>query len=152
MRPVLKADNPYHHTVPLSNLGTLTSWNPLGHPRLVTELLYLLTSFVYHSLEIWWCGISTSYGPGFESRKRKEVFLFSKIVLSRSGVHRISYLMGNMLFISSGVERTGREVYHSTFYADVKNGWIFTINSPVRFHGVDRYNITFSLHSVFSNK
>ena len=26
-------------------------------------------------------------GPGFESRKRKEFFLFSKIVLSRSGAH-----------------------------------------------------------------
>jgi hypothetical protein len=32
----------YHHPVPLSsNLGTLTSWNPLGHPRPVTGLLYL---------------------------------------------------------------------------------------------------------------
>jgi hypothetical protein len=28
--------------VPLSrNVGTLTSWNPLGHPRPVTGLLYL---------------------------------------------------------------------------------------------------------------
>jgi hypothetical protein len=33
----------YHHPVPLSwNLGTLTSWNPLGHSRPVTGLLYLL--------------------------------------------------------------------------------------------------------------
>ena len=31
---------PYHHSVPLSwNLGNLTSWNPLGHSRLVTGLL-----------------------------------------------------------------------------------------------------------------
>ena len=31
---------PYHHPVPLSwNLGTLTSWNPLGHSRPVTGLL-----------------------------------------------------------------------------------------------------------------
>ena len=35
---------PYHHPVPLSwNLGTLTSWNPLGHSRPVTALLYLFT-------------------------------------------------------------------------------------------------------------
>jgi hypothetical protein len=35
---------PYHHPGPLSrNLRTLTSWNPLGHPRPVTGLLYLLT-------------------------------------------------------------------------------------------------------------
>jgi hypothetical protein len=33
----------YHHPVPLSrNLGTLTSWNPLGQSRPVTGLLYLL--------------------------------------------------------------------------------------------------------------
>jgi hypothetical protein len=33
---------PYHHPVPLSrNLGTLTSWNTLGHPRPVTGLPYL---------------------------------------------------------------------------------------------------------------
>jgi len=32
----------YHHPMPLSrNLGTLTSWNPLGHFRPVTGLLYL---------------------------------------------------------------------------------------------------------------
>jgi len=37
--------------VPLSrNLGTLTYWNPLGHSRPVTGLLYLLvlvSNFVY---------------------------------------------------------------------------------------------------------
>ena len=34
---------PYHHPVPLPwNLGTLTSWNPLGHSRPATGLLYLL--------------------------------------------------------------------------------------------------------------
>jgi len=33
---------PYHHPVPSSwNLGKLTSWNPLGHSRPVTGLLYL---------------------------------------------------------------------------------------------------------------
>ena len=34
----------YHHPVPLSrNLGTLTSWNPLGYSGPVTGLLYLIT-------------------------------------------------------------------------------------------------------------
>jgi len=38
---------PYHHPVPLWNLGTLTSWNPLGHYRPVTGLLlYALVSKV----------------------------------------------------------------------------------------------------------
>jgi len=33
---------PYHHPVPLSwNLGTLNSWNPLGHSRPLTGLLYI---------------------------------------------------------------------------------------------------------------
>ena len=36
----------YHHPVPLSrNLGTFSSWNPLGHSRPVTGLLYLFTVF-----------------------------------------------------------------------------------------------------------
>ena len=31
-----------HHPVPLSrNLGTLTSWNPLGHSRSLTALIYV---------------------------------------------------------------------------------------------------------------
>jgi len=34
----------YHHPVPLSrNLGTLTSWNPLGLSRPVMGLIYLFT-------------------------------------------------------------------------------------------------------------
>ena len=37
---------PYHYPVPLPwNLGTLTSWNPLGHSRPVTGLLYL---YIFH--------------------------------------------------------------------------------------------------------
>jgi len=32
----------YHHPVPLSrNMGTLTFWNPLGHSKSITGLLYL---------------------------------------------------------------------------------------------------------------
>jgi len=52
---------PYHHPVPLSwNLGTLISWNPLGHSRPVTGLLYLFTMFVSDSV---WSGIS--FTPSF---------------------------------------------------------------------------------------
>jgi hypothetical protein len=37
--------------VPLSrNLGTITSWNPLGHSRPVTGLLYLFTAIHYKLL------------------------------------------------------------------------------------------------------
>ena len=37
-----KADKPYHLPVLLSrNLGSLTSWNPLGHSRPVMGLIYL---------------------------------------------------------------------------------------------------------------
>ena len=38
----------YHHPVPLSwNLGTLTSWNPLGLSRPVIGLLYICISDMY---------------------------------------------------------------------------------------------------------
>jgi len=43
----------YHHPVLLSrNLGTLTSWNPLGLLRPVTGLLYLLP-YCYYCLLLW---------------------------------------------------------------------------------------------------
>jgi hypothetical protein len=48
---------PYHHPVPLSwNLGTLTSWNPLGHSRPVTGLLIYITSMIDEWMRIvqWW--------------------------------------------------------------------------------------------------
>jgi hypothetical protein len=38
-----KGWQPYHHPVPSScNLGTLTTWNPLGHSMPLTGLIYLL--------------------------------------------------------------------------------------------------------------
>jgi len=41
----------YHHPVPLSwNLGTLTSWNPLGPSEPVAGLLYYNISSI-----LWWC-------------------------------------------------------------------------------------------------
>jgi len=46
----------YHHSVPLSrNLGTLTSWNPLGLSRSVMGLLYLylyLKSIIFHVVQL----------------------------------------------------------------------------------------------------
>jgi len=43
----------YYHPVPLSrNLGTLTSWNPLGHSRPVTGLLYLIYIYIYIILSV----------------------------------------------------------------------------------------------------
>ena len=39
----------YHHTVPLSrNLGTLTSWNPLGLSRPVMGLIYIFLPYYYY--------------------------------------------------------------------------------------------------------
>jgi hypothetical protein len=44
---------PYPHPVPLSrNLGTLTSWNPLGHLRPVTGLLYLFLEHLYPAFSL----------------------------------------------------------------------------------------------------
>ena len=48
----LKAAVSYHHPVPLlRNLGTLTSWIPLGHSGPVTGLLYILTFTLLPSAE-----------------------------------------------------------------------------------------------------
>jgi hypothetical protein len=45
---------PYQHPVPLSwNLGTLTSWNPVGHSRPVTGLLYLSPHKWIPLCQIW---------------------------------------------------------------------------------------------------
>jgi len=42
----------YHHPVLLSrNLGTLTSWNPLGTSGPVTGLIYLFTSLKYRAVK-----------------------------------------------------------------------------------------------------
>ena len=47
-----RAGHPYHHPVPLSrNLGTLTSWNTLGHSRPVMGLLYF---YLYIKMRPMW--------------------------------------------------------------------------------------------------
>jgi len=46
---------PYHHPVPLSwNLGTLTSWNPLGHSRPVMGLISYLVCYVIVAWLLSW--------------------------------------------------------------------------------------------------
>ena len=57
---------PYHHPVPLSwNLGTLTSWNPLGHSGPVMGLIHLfllsiepkkktVAKYHHHVRTTWW--------------------------------------------------------------------------------------------------
>jgi hypothetical protein len=58
--------------VPLSrNLGTLTSWNPLGHSRPVTELLYPSNYFFYDA--------AAQRGPGLpHSCDTKALVIFSE--------------------------------------------------------------------------
>jgi hypothetical protein len=52
----------HHHPVPLScNLGTLTSWNPLGHSRSVTGLLYLYLFIYSFSVLFIFCTRSLIY-------------------------------------------------------------------------------------------
>jgi len=62
---------PYHHPVPMSwNLGNLTSWNPLGHSRPVTGLLYLyLTSEDVYIYSTFSCGTPTDVlrNPGWKT-------------------------------------------------------------------------------------
>jgi len=57
----------YHHPVPLSrNLGTLTSWNPLGLSRPVMRLLYIYI-YIYHL--IWLLHVSA--GRHFQAAHNK---------------------------------------------------------------------------------
>jgi len=58
----------YHHPVPLSrNLGTLTSWNPLGHSRPVTRL-----RFTYLQTHTSMCkGLIEGRTVGLEDRQEK---------------------------------------------------------------------------------
>jgi hypothetical protein len=49
-----KGWQPYHHPVLLSwNLGTLNSWNPLGHSRPTTGMLYLCNYLTTSNLIVW---------------------------------------------------------------------------------------------------
>jgi len=67
----------YHHPVSSRNLGTLTSWNTLGHSRPVTGLIYLyIYIYIYQQLnvpskntgllttcnDIWLCFLITPIG------------------------------------------------------------------------------------------
>jgi hypothetical protein len=78
MRQVRMADN-LHHPVPLSrNLGTLTSWNPLGHPRPVTGLLYLLITASVRTF----FGLHTYVRKTLETRSEK--YYVTEILLKSS--------------------------------------------------------------------
>ena len=51
----------YHHRVPLSrNLGTLTSWNPLGHSGPVTGLLYLYIILKGNEYQAYFLGVKAA--------------------------------------------------------------------------------------------
>ena len=95
-----KCWQPYHLPVPSSwNLGTLTSWNPLGHSRPVTGLIYLLPFYIWNNVN----RIRTRYvlgGPGMGAR-------FSAPVQTGPGAHPASCTMGTGSF--PGV-KSGRNV------------------------------------------
>jgi len=67
---------PYHLPVPLSwNLGTVTSWNRLGHSRPVTGLLYLLLYLIKtRQLRQDILGLSSERPPSVESNWKVQVF------------------------------------------------------------------------------
>ena len=58
---------PYRHPVPLSrNLGTLTSWNPLGHSRPVMGLIYLT------GLDVVFASINLKYSRSYLKTKEED--------------------------------------------------------------------------------
>jgi hypothetical protein len=94
MQPVRKADNLSNIVCRLSrNLGTLTSWNPLGHSRPVMGLLlyilygaYIQTSFSIYVIKtgVW---IRPSFKPRCGLPVHSSLFLLSFKVLNGSKAH-----------------------------------------------------------------
>jgi hypothetical protein len=90
-RPVCKADKPYHHPVLFSrNLGTSTSWNPLGHSAVAQWLSCCATNqkvagSIPASVSGYFIDIKSfrsHYGPGVDSASNineyQEYFLGGK--------------------------------------------------------------------------
>jgi diketogulonate reductase-like aldo/keto reductase len=67
------------------NLGTLTSWNPLGHPRPLTGLLYLLLEVVRRALGKRYLDsidLGRETMPAFINEKHVTSSVMKRIVLS----------------------------------------------------------------------
>jgi hypothetical protein len=78
----------------------------------------------------------------FEYRQGQEIFLFPQTFRPTLGPIQppIQWTPGSF----SGVKRPGHEVNHShPSNSEVKNEWIYTSNSLIRFNGVDGKNFTF---------
>ena len=89
------------------NLGALTSWNPLGHCRPVTGLLYLYLYIGVVGGPGSVVGITTGYGldgPGIEFRWGNEIF---RTCLDRPGP--LSLLYNGYLVFPGSKERPGRD-------------------------------------------
>jgi hypothetical protein len=70
--------------VPLScNLGTLTSWNPLGHSRPVTGLLYL---YLYIKEDLRCSEVSKPVFGGYVCFTDFDVFMLLSVSRSLSGM------------------------------------------------------------------
>jgi len=83
----------YHHHVTSRNLGTLTSWNPLGTSRPVTGLIYL---YLFHVVQAVWlvgsvlgesCCCVTQGGIPFEQCHFRLAVDTGHIVLSSEATH-----------------------------------------------------------------
>jgi len=80
----------YHHPVPLSrNLGTLTSWNPLGPSEPVTGLLYLY-------LLTTWCRVLLEKLTGLQLLKKFSVFYGTRrFITALTSVRHLSLSWAN---------------------------------------------------------
>ena len=74
----------YHRPVPLSrNLGNLTSWNPLGHSRPVTGLIYLYLSLLtVHRSKMLICNILNNYSIILSMTYKQYIVRISEIYKS----------------------------------------------------------------------
>jgi len=74
---------------------------------------------------------------GFESRKKQEIFLSTKIPNRLYGLP--SLLSSRYRVLSLDEKQSGREINHSlSSNAEVKNEWSFTCAPLIRLHALDR--------------
>jgi hypothetical protein len=143
--------------MPLScNLGTLTSWNPLGHSRPVTGLLYL---YIYLLLEYGIIRLSRNVGswlPNYvfntpeewRSRSHRCISLKSRkprlIIQTRVCEHAMRFVtLGALNNFSRYPFYTGRFIMYSgikKIYYRKTVGHVFT--KPVQIEGTTQKNLS----------
>jgi hypothetical protein len=84
--------------MPLSwNLGTLISWNPLGHSRPVTGLLYPYIKLLLILLQLWIIQFKFLFITCGASQKFKQVFIIPLLMFSSRLTQLVLYIVHSLV-------------------------------------------------------